>query len=127
MAKRNPSKSEMDVVRVLWGLRSATVREVHEVLTAERPIEFGTVQTYLRRLEAKGYVTSCFSGRVRVYRARAKPNLVIRQAVDEIVGRLFGGETMPLMRHLIERSDMSRDDIEELRQLVDRIEAADHE
>lgn len=121
MSKRNLSKSEMEAVRVLWSLGSATVREVHETLAVERGIEFGTVQTYLRRLEAKGYVKSSLNGRVRVYRARIKPDRVIRETVDEMVGRLFGGETMPLMRHLIEQSEMSRDDIEELRQLVDKM------
>ena len=122
MSRRNLSKSEMETVRVLWGLGCATVREVHETLAAERSIEFGTVQTYLRRLESKGYVKSSLKGRIRVYRARIKPDRVIRETVEEIVGRLFGGETMPLMRHLIEQSEMSRDEIEELRQLVDQMQ-----
>ncbi len=121
MSKRNLSNSEMKTVRVLWSLGSATVREVHETLAAERPIELGTVQTYLRRLEAKGYVKSDMIGRARVYRARIRPSRVIRKTVDEMVGRLFGGETMPLMRHLIAQGQMSRDDVEELRQLVDQI------
>ncbi len=132
VSKSNISKSEMEAVRVLWSLGSATVREVHETLAAERPtefgtIEFGTVQTYLRRLEAKGYVTSRLDGRVRVYRARAKPDRVIRETIDEIVGRLFGGETMPLVRYLIKQKDMTPDDIEELRQLVDQMKEDDHE
>jgi predicted transcriptional regulator len=117
----------MDAVRVLWRLGSATVREVHEALVVERPIEFGTVQTYLRRLEAKGYVKSNLNGRVRIYRARIQPDRVIRETVDDIVGRLFGGETMPLMRHLIEQSEMSTEDIEELRQLVDRMKETNHD
>ena len=41
-----------------------------------------------------------------------RPDRVIRETVNEMVGRLFGGETMPLMRHLIEQNAMSRDDIE---------------
>ncbi len=116
----------MEAVRVLWSLGSATVREVHETLVAERPIEFGTVQTYLRRLETKGYVKSSLNGRARVYSARIKPDRVIRETVDEIVGRLFGGDTMPLMRHLIEQREMSHDEIEELRKLVDQLKEDDH-
>ena len=51
------SKGEMEVVRVLWALRRASVREVHAAFPADRRIDFATVQTYLRRLEAKGYKT----------------------------------------------------------------------
>ena len=49
------SKGELEVARVLWELKSASVRQVHETLSADREIDFTTVQTYLRRLESKGY------------------------------------------------------------------------
>jgi BlaI family transcriptional regulator, penicillinase repressor len=124
LGKQKLSKGEMETVRVLWSLQCGTVREVHDTLAAERPIEFGTVQTYLRRLEAKGYVRSKLDGRVRIYSARIKPDCVIRETVADIVGRLFGGRAMPLMRHLIQQGEMSQDDIEELRQLVQHLTEA---
>jgi BlaI family penicillinase repressor len=121
VGKQKLSKGEMEAVRVLWSLGMGGVREVHAVLADEHPIEFGTVQTYLRRLEAKGYVKSKLEGRVRTYSARIKPDTVIRETVDDMVGRLFGGETMPLMRHLIQQGEMSADEIAELRSLVDQL------
>jgi len=121
VSKQKLSKGEMEAVRVLWSLGSGGVREVHATLATEHPIEFGTVQTYLRRLEAKGYVKSKLDGRVRIYSARIKPDTVIRETVDDMVGRLFGGETMPLMRHLIQQGEMSADEIAELRLLVDQL------
>jgi len=89
------SKGEMEVVRVLWGLGEATVRQVHEAFPPERTIDFSTVQTYLRRLEAKGYVQTRLEGRVHVYSSRIKPRTVIRDTVDDLVERLFGGDTLP--------------------------------
>ena len=47
------SRGEMDVARLVWDLKSATVRDVHGALPEQRPLDFTTVQTYLRRLEAK--------------------------------------------------------------------------
>ena len=125
MGKQQPSKGEMEIVRALWEVGSGTVRQVHAVLAAERPIEFGTVQTYLRRLEAKGYVKSTLQGRVRVYAPRARPDRVIRETIDDVVSRLFGGQTMPLMRHLLEQHDLSGAEIQELRHLVDRLKEAE--
>ena len=37
-------------------LGQATVRQAHEAMPSARKMDFATVQTYLRRLEAKGYV-----------------------------------------------------------------------
>ncbi|HTI51692.1 MAG TPA: BlaI/MecI/CopY family transcriptional regulator [Planctomycetaceae bacterium] len=114
------SKGEMEVARVLWDLGSATVREVHAAFPSERAIDFTTVQTYLRRLEAKGYVRAALQGRTRVYSPRVKPQTVIRETLDDLVERLFGGETLPLVRHLIEDRGISDADLAELRRLLDR-------
>ncbi len=86
------SKGEMEVARILWGLKKATVREVHEALPAQRQMDFATVQTYLRRLATKGYVKADLDGRTRVYAPRVRPATVIRETVGDLVDRLFGGE-----------------------------------
>jgi BlaI family transcriptional regulator, penicillinase repressor len=116
------SKGEMEVARILWELGRATVRQVHDAFPPGRTIDFATVQTYLRRLETKGYVKGQLEGRLRVYAPRVRPNTVIRETVDELVDRLFGGETLPLVRHLIEDRGLQNQDLAELRRLIDRLE-----
>ncbi|MFN0053906.1 MAG: BlaI/MecI/CopY family transcriptional regulator [Planctomycetales bacterium] len=115
------SKGELEVARILWELRSATVRQVFEAFPPGRQIDFTTVQTYLRRLESKGYVTATLDGRTRVYAPRVKPQTVIRETLDDLVDRLFGGEALPLMRHLIEERGVSDADLAELSALVERL------
>ena len=73
------SKGEMEVARVLWELGKATVREVHEAFPEGREIDFTTVQTYLRRLESKGYARATLDGRARVYTPKVKSRTVIRE------------------------------------------------
>lgn len=116
------SKGEVEVARCLWQLGTATVRQVHEAFPADRAIDFATVQTYLRRLEAKGYVHGRIQGRTRVYRPRVKPKTVIRETINDVLDRLFGGEALPLVRHLIEDRGISEGDLAELRTLLDRLE-----
>ena len=116
------SKGEMEVARVLWELGQASVREVHAALPNARSMEFATVQTYLRRLEGKGYVAGRLEGRTRIYTPKVKPRTVIRETLDDLVERLFGGETLPLMRHLIEERGITDEELAELRKLIDRME-----
>lgn len=116
------SKGELEVARALWRLKQATVREVHEAMQDASPIEYSTVQTYLRRLEKKGYLNAKLKGRTRVYSSRVKPKTVIRETVDDIVSRLFGGDSMPLMEHLIEDRGLDDEDIGRLRDMLDRLE-----
>ena len=44
------------------------------------------------------------------------------QTIDDLVERLFGGETLPLVKHLIEDRGISAADLAELRKLIDRLE-----
>jgi BlaI family transcriptional regulator, penicillinase repressor len=128
MARRpSLSKGEVEIARVVWQLRRATVRQTHEAMPPERKMDFATVQTYLRRLEAKGYVNSSLSGRTRVYVPKVQPRTVIRETVEDLVDRLFGGETLPLMQHLIEDRGVSSEDISQLRRLLDRLEEENDE
>ncbi|WP_425615270.1 BlaI/MecI/CopY family transcriptional regulator [Anatilimnocola sp. NA78] len=118
------SKGEMEVARVLWELGQATVREVHEAFPEDRKIDFATVQTYLRRLETKGYISGKLVARTRVYSPKVQPRKVIGRTIDDLIDRLFGGEALPLMRHLIEERGLTPDDLTELRKLIDGM---DHE
>ncbi len=124
MVKERPalSRAETEVARIVWELGQATVRDVHEALSRARQWEFSTVQTYLRRLEIKGYLVGRLDGRTRVYRAKVRPRTVIRESVDDLIDRLFGGEALPLMRHLIEERGINDAELAELRKLMQRLD-----
>ena len=123
MAKRpSLSKAEIEIARILWEMESATVRELHERLIQTREIDFSTVQTYLRRLESKGYAKTKLEGRVRVYSPRVRATTVIRETVNDMIDRLFGGETMPLMQHLVQDGKISKQELAELRKQIDSLE-----
>ena len=121
------SKGELEVARIVWELKDASVRAVHEALAAVREIDFTTVQTYLRRLEEKGYLKVRLEGRTRFYTPKVRPRTVIRETVNDLVERLFAGEAMPLVRHLVQDGSFSSSEIEQLRELIDRLEGGSDE
>ena len=121
------SRAEMQVVHLVWKLDGATVRAVLEALPSNRKVDYKTVQTYLRRLEAKGYLNSKREGRTRVYAAKVRPGQVIKETVNDFVGRLFGGNPLPLMEHLIQEEGLSGQDISRLREMLDQMEAEGHD
>ncbi|MBL8820542.1 MAG: BlaI/MecI/CopY family transcriptional regulator [Planctomyces sp.] len=120
--RKGLSRGEMEVARIVWDLRQASVRQVLEALPSDRDIDFTTVQTYLRRLEEKGYLNVRLDGRTRIYSPRVRPQTVIRESVEDFVDLLFAGDAMPLVKHLVEEQKFSPEDIQHLRQLLDRLE-----
>ena len=123
MSKRPAlSKGELEVARVLWGLGKATARQVFESFPEQRRPDFAAVQTYLRRLEAKGYLRTRRVGRTNVYSPRVQPSRVIRETLDDFMNRLFDGEVLPLIQHLIHGRGISDDEIQQLRAMLNELE-----
>jgi len=86
------SKAELEIARIVWELKSAGVRQIFEALPAGRDIDFTTVQTYLRRLEEKGYFNAKLDGRNRVYSPNvqlAEPCTTVRAVVVDWSYHLF--------------------------------------
>jgi len=112
------SPSETEVLRIVWLSGKATVQEVCDKLPRSRRIAYATVQTLLRRLEAKGYLTHETRGKAHVFAPAVAQDKVIRRAVGDFVEKLFGGDPVPLMLHLAEQAELNDEDIRRLRRLI---------
>ncbi len=121
------AKSELEVARIVWRLGSATVRQILEQLPKNRGLELKTVQTYLRRLESKGYVKTRKEGRSKVYIPKIRPDRVVREVVDDFIDRMFDGEAIPLLQHLINDRGLNDKEIDRLRKMLNSLEAENDE
>ena len=123
MSKRPKlSKGEMEVAKTVWKLKSGTVGEIHAAMPGNLKMDYSTVQTYIRRLEEKGYLKSRRDGRNKIYSARVRPGTVIGEAVDELMDQLFDGQMFPLVKQLVDDRGLSEDEIQQLRKLLDQAE-----
>ncbi len=113
------SPAETEVLRIVWELRSATVQQVVDQLPPDRNISYATVQTLLRRLEKKEYLTHKREGKAYIFSAVAKKEDVISRTVGDFVNRLFGGDPLPLVQYLAKHGKITNQDIDNLKALID--------
>jgi BlaI family penicillinase repressor len=124
MAKRPPSipDSELDVLKVLWDLGQATVREALETLRAAgRQWSYATVATLLDRLESKGLVTSDRRELAFVYRPVISPQEVRQKRVNSLVEKLYQGEPGLLVLHLLKSHPLDPAQAKEVRAVLDEM------
>ncbi len=117
------SRGEMEVVRAVWKTGEAAVGDIYAAVAHSNPtMDYTTVQTYIRRLEGKGYIQARRAGRNKLYRPRVQAKQVRREAIRDLLNRLFDGQSLPLMKHLLADGDLSATDIAELKQMLDDTE-----
>lgn len=117
------SEAEQEVLKTLWDLGSATVREVHEQLERQgRGRAYTTVLTFLGRLEAKGYAESDKKGLAHVFRPLVSRQALLTQRLARLVDEVCEGTAAPVVQALVQGQHLSRDDIAQLRRLLDDLE-----
>ncbi len=118
-ALRAMSPAETEILRLVWQFGEATVQQVHEALPEDRKVTYKTVQTLLRRLEEKGYLTHTVEGKAHVFVPAVKREAVVKRTVLDFLDRLFGGDPKPLMQFLAREGRIDSKDIAELKKLID--------
>lgn len=113
---------ELEIMKIVWQLKKATVREVYEVILKRRKIAYTTVMTMMKILERKEYLKKSLEERAYVYQATRPRNEVIKAMVAEFVNRVFNGATQPLLVHLIEDRGISERELEEIRRMIGKSE-----
>ena len=102
MRKPHPTLTpqELAIMKVVWRLESATVRDVYEALRARRQIAYTTVMTMMRILEEKGYLKKTASERAHVYRPAKPRHQVLGAMLRDFVDRVFDGASDAVLVHL---------------------------
>jgi BlaI family penicillinase repressor len=108
---------ELAIMKIVWRLESATVRDVYEALRAIRPVAYTTVMTMMKVLEDKGYVQKTMVERAHVYRPAKPRQQVVGAMVRDFVDRVFDGASASLLLHLAKDARMT----ERQRKAVQRI------
>src|SRR5579884_1250574 len=120
MRTRTPTltEQELEIMKVVWDLGKATVREVYEVLLERRRIAYTTVMTMMKILEKKGHLKKTASDRAHVYRPSQPKQQVIRGMVQEFVNRVFNGSAEPLLLHLVADEGLTEKDLAEIARMA---------
>ena len=111
--------AEARVMAVLWDRQAATVAEVVGALK-KRPATYSTVQTILRILETKGYVTHDKVERAFVYRPVVDQAQARRRALRHLVGRLFDGSPTLLVSNVLDDETIDAAELRRLKKLIER-------
>jgi predicted transcriptional regulator len=119
MRKRSTTLTgqELEIMKVVWELESATVRDVYEALLKRRKVAYTTVMTMMNILEEKGYLKKKQADRAYLYRPAQPQRQVIGAMVKDFVNRVFNGSAEPLLVHLVEEHGLSEKDLEEIARL----------
>ena len=124
MRTRHPTLTpqELAIMKVIWDLEQATVRDVYETLREQRQIAYTTVMTMMKILETKGYLKRTQVDRAFVYRPSRPRQQVVGAMVRDFVERVFDGAAGGLLLHLAKDGRLTKEDRRQIRRVIDETE-----
>jgi predicted transcriptional regulator len=116
------TKAEMEVMNVLWDVSQALT--VHEIVAQypEPQPAYTTVGTFLKILEAKGYVEhhrKDVTGRTFYYSPMLTREKYTTQVLNDVKTTLFGNSAKRFCSFLIQNEDLSNEDLQEILHLIE--------
>jgi predicted transcriptional regulator len=121
------SNLEMQILESLWAHGASSVRAIQERFPGKKRPAYTTILTMMSRLETKkavrrtGKLAAAF-----IFEAAIPRDAARRRLIDDFLA-VFGGETQPVMTHLIETGRFTLDDVQEaekhLRELLKKKKA----
>jgi BlaI family penicillinase repressor len=120
MGETQLGRMQFRIMQVLWDRGRASARDITDALNEAEPVAHSTVQTLLRQLETKGAVGHEADNRTFVFFPRLREDKVKRTAALDLLDRVFGGNVGSLVAHLLGNERLSRDELNDLRRLIDQ-------
>jgi predicted transcriptional regulator len=111
---------ELEIMKIIWPLGRATVRDIYERLREQRSIAYTTVQTMMNILEAKGHLKKKAGEKAQVYVPVRPQQAVVKSMVREFVDRVFDGSARPLLVHLVKEKGLTDGERRALQKLLDK-------
>lgn len=111
---------EADIMQVVWKIQKATVQDVYDELSKDRNIAYNTVMTVMTRLAQKGVLKRQKDGRAYMYFPETTKNEVGKGMLQYVIDKIFGGAKVPVISQLLNETDLSEEELDALRKLVEK-------
>jgi BlaI family transcriptional regulator, penicillinase repressor len=113
-----PTAAEFRLLEILWRLEEGTIEDFLRASEKNNPLNYKTVQTVLRIMESKKFVSHSVRGRAFVYRPRVKRDEVRRLSLRSLLNRYFRGSRSELLVNLLENERIDPNELQELERLI---------
>lgn len=110
------------VLELVWQMKEASVHQVRDRLIRKRKLAYTTVLSAMQKLEKAGWLKHRTEGRSYLYRATRTRQQAGAKSVRRFLKRVFQGDAVGLLQHLIHESELDAAELRELRRMIQQKE-----
>lgn len=117
-----PTEKELEILQIMWGKESISVREVHDSMGGESENGYTTILKLMQIMFEKGLVTRQKSGKLHLYSAVPSRENTRQQMVDKMIDTVFQGSAAKLVMSALGNNKSSREELMEIKKYLEQLE-----
>lgn len=120
-----PTNSELDILRIIWDRKEATVRDVHEALNegADRETGYTTTLKLMQIMHEKGLLARRKEGKTHIYAASQEAQAAKNSLLDRLIDTAFQGSALNMVVQALGHRSASKEELDAIRSFLDEMEA----
>lgn len=118
-----PTKSELEILQILWRLGPSTVRFINEKLNEQkRTVNYSSTLKLMQIMAEKGLLQTDKTNMKHVYSATVEEKKTKGFLLDKFVETMYNGSNSSLMMQLLGNKKTSQKEIDEIRKMLDKLD-----
>lgn len=116
------TEAEWTIIKAIWDKEPCTAPEIQDKLHKQTAWTYSTVRTLMDRMVAKGLLTAKKERNLTLYSSAVTRTQAQRGELLYALKNAFNGALSPMLECLLDTKDLSREELDKLKQLI-----AEHE
>lgn len=118
-----PTRSELEILQVLWQHGPSTVRTVNDILNEQkREVQYTSTLKLMQIMVEKGLLNRDDSQMKHVYSAAAEEQATKGRLLDRFVDTMYNGSASSLMMQLLGNKKTSKKELDAIRELLKKMD-----
>ncbi|HTL09971.1 MAG TPA: BlaI/MecI/CopY family transcriptional regulator [Chitinophagaceae bacterium] len=114
-----PTKTELDVLQILWKYGPSTVRTVHEKLNEQKEVvQYTSTLKLMQVMKEKGMLERDESNMKHVYSAAVPEETIKGNLLDKFVDTIYNGSASSLVMALLQKEKTSAEELEKMKAIL---------
>jgi BlaI family penicillinase repressor len=117
-----PTKSELEILQVLWEIGPATVRTVNDELQKQKEVNYATTLKFMQLMAEKGMLIRDESQMKHIYSVAEEEQKTKSHLLDKFVDSMYKGSASKLVLQLLGNKKNSQQELQEIKDILKKLE-----
>ena len=117
-----PTKSELEILQVLWEIGPSTVRTVNDALQKQKDVNYATTLKFMQIMAEKGMLIRDESQMKHVYSVAEEEQKTKSHLLEKFVDSMYKGSASKLVLQLLGNKKNSQQELQEIKDIIKKLE-----